>query len=517
MQYQAHRGVTTEFPENTLPAFLAAIKQGYDYIELDPAFTKDGVCVAFHDSTLNRVCRNADGGRIEKEIKLLDITYADALKYDVCDFKSRKFRNVKIPLFSDCLKLAEKSNVKIKIDNRLQHFSSVEQQTVFRIVEEHTANVVFTVSDIEFLKVLVARFPNFEIHYDGYVDESTLKTVKNILRDNPLTVWLSLQSPDTAWVIYPKADAELCRLIKKFGKLGLWILKNQEQLEIAEKFGADIIETTGALKPERKICGFVDCHTHSHYSHDSECEISSTAKAAEDKKIFGFAVTDHCDIEFSDGVDYLSPIIKSAREAKEYGGFAGVEIGGMLWYPEKALAVAGAYPFDIVLGSVHTVKMPETAWRTARCDYSKLDAKKIDEFLRVYFSNIKEMLEIGDFDVLTHLTYPLRYICGKHGIKVDISRYYSVIEEILEMLVTKGIALEVNTSGIDTDYDRLMPDIEILKIYKKVGGYLITLGSDAHKFGRLANGFEQTAKLLKKVGFSDLYYYDCRIPIQYRI
>lgn len=45
MKFQAHRGVGTEFPENTMPAFIAAAAQGYDYIELDPAFTADGKCV----------------------------------------------------------------------------------------------------------------------------------------------------------------------------------------------------------------------------------------------------------------------------------------------------------------------------------------------------------------------------------------------------------------------------------------------------------------------------------------
>ena len=61
MLYQAHRGVGTEYPENTMPAFRAAVEQGYALIELDPCFTLDGQCAILHDRTLNRTCRTASG------------------------------------------------------------------------------------------------------------------------------------------------------------------------------------------------------------------------------------------------------------------------------------------------------------------------------------------------------------------------------------------------------------------------------------------------------------------------
>ena len=57
----AHRGVYSEYPENTMPAFKAAAEQGYEVIELDPAVTKDGVIVFVHDSTINRTGRRQDG------------------------------------------------------------------------------------------------------------------------------------------------------------------------------------------------------------------------------------------------------------------------------------------------------------------------------------------------------------------------------------------------------------------------------------------------------------------------
>ncbi len=51
----AHRGGAEEFPENTLRAFRHAVNLGFTHVETDVHATADGVVVAFHDHSLDRV------------------------------------------------------------------------------------------------------------------------------------------------------------------------------------------------------------------------------------------------------------------------------------------------------------------------------------------------------------------------------------------------------------------------------------------------------------------------------
>lgn len=512
MKYQAHRGVGTEFPENTVPAFIAAAAQGYDYIELDPVFTKDGKCVILHDGTLNRTCRTFGGKELEKPVYISEISYEEALQFDAGIAKAYKFGGTKIPLLSEVVDFAEKAGISLKLDNKIQRFTAEQTEILFDIVGQTGANVGFTSNDLGYIEKVIARFPSAEIHYDGYVDEAALIKLKKILKDNELYIWLPLKSRATSWVSVPTADGELCGTVKKYGKLGLWIISSEEELREAERLCADIIETPGELKPPKKHSRGCDCHTHTHFSHDSESDPVMTLKSAGGRAI---ALTDHCDIEFCGEMDVKTPIMQSAASAHKLdGAYAGVEMGEAVWHRDTADDIISSERFDIVLGSVHAARYGKYTMPYSAIDFSRFSQQEITGYLDSYFDDMLEMIRTTDFDVLSHLTCPLRYICGKYSIPVDLDGFSDKTDKILREIIKRGIALEVNTSCLGTAYDSLLPDIKIVKRYKELGGYLVTLGSDAHTPGRAAFGFTDTLGKLLRLGFKNVYHYENRIPIQ---
>jgi glycerophosphoryl diester phosphodiesterase len=99
----AHRGGAGEAPENTLPAFAAAVALGYRHVETDAHVTRDGVLVAFHDAVLDRV---TDGRGAIAELDLaavLDVDAGHAFTLDGGRTFPFRGRGVQVPRLEDLL------------------------------------------------------------------------------------------------------------------------------------------------------------------------------------------------------------------------------------------------------------------------------------------------------------------------------------------------------------------------------------------------------------------------------
>lgn len=155
-----------------------------------------------------------------------------------------------------------------------------------------------------------------------------------------------------------------------------------------------------------------DCHTYTHFFHDSECDLQDSLKVATEKGLAGFAITDHCDIEFYKEKDVKTPIKQSADCAHKMGGgvLAGVEIGEDFWHKKETNDVIAESDFDIVLGSVHAVRYKNYTMPFSGIDFSVFTQSEIDEYLDIYFDDMLGMVKTTDFDVLMHLTCTLKYI-----------------------------------------------------------------------------------------------------------
>ena len=92
----AHRGFNTIAPENSMPAFGAAIALGADEIEFDLWPTKDGEVVSCHDRKLDRVS-NGTGF-------VYNYTYEELLQLDFGSKFGEEFKGLKILKFEEILK-----------------------------------------------------------------------------------------------------------------------------------------------------------------------------------------------------------------------------------------------------------------------------------------------------------------------------------------------------------------------------------------------------------------------------
>lgn len=102
-QIVAHRGLSSLAPENTLPAFRAALAVGLG-IEFDVRETGDGQIAILHDNTVDRT---TDGHG-----KLADMTWAEVQKLDAGSWFHPDFKDTRIPPLSEVLELARTSSLK---------------------------------------------------------------------------------------------------------------------------------------------------------------------------------------------------------------------------------------------------------------------------------------------------------------------------------------------------------------------------------------------------------------------
>ncbi len=78
----AHRGLhNASYPENSLPAFYAALSRGYG-IELDVRLTKDGQVAVFHDANIKRMC-NVDKRLSDMTLQELKMAYLCGTQYTI--------------------------------------------------------------------------------------------------------------------------------------------------------------------------------------------------------------------------------------------------------------------------------------------------------------------------------------------------------------------------------------------------------------------------------------------------
>lgn len=257
-----------------------------------------------------------------------------------------------------------------------------------------------------------------------------------------------------------------------------------------------------------------DSHIHTDCSRDASDPAMMMCESAVRLGLYSLTVTDHCECNVYSEEGYDKSTLQSYFEAKKaaavFGGrlhvFAGIELGQPMQNRQAADRILDACGFDFVLASVHNIKNKEDFYSL---NYSCED---VDRLLERYFDEILETIDWGRFDSLAHLTYPWRYIVGEHHIAIPAERWKGRIEEVLKALIKREKALEINTSGFRQSLGVSIPDLPVLERYRELGGKLVTIGSDAHRWADVGAGIEQGMNVLQKAGFNHYMVYESHQP-----
>ena len=262
---------------------------------------------------------------------------------------------------------------------------------------------------------------------------------------------------------------------------------------------------------------FFDAHMHSTYSEDAINTVEEMCQAAIKKGLKGICFTDHCDInktyDHHDGkknVESFHAAHALRKKYKEIKINGGIEIAQSIYFQEEADRILGMAEYDFVLGSLHfTSDMTELS----RQDYSGSSSLT---FLDGYYKDLCKTAQLTDYDSLSHVTFPFRYL-AKYGRKFDVMVYKKYFQKIFDTVINREKSLEINCSGLRMPMGETFPNTELIKLYFEMGGRDITLGSDAHNVVDLGEGITQTIEVLKFIGFTTYNVYTKRKKEKYKL
>ena len=242
-------------------------------------------------------------------------------------------------------------------------------------------------------------------------------------------------------------------------------------------------------------------------------------ESAIEKNLSYIAVTDHCEIDLYEKErcetllrqSYFDMLKAQNVFGSELGILKGIELGNALYDTALAKKAAERLPYDLILGSLHHPTGVE--------DFAFIDFKltAVKPLLDLYFDEMEELVDWGCFDILAHITYPLRYINGMYKMNINIREYENKLKRIYAKLIEQGKGLEINTSGLRQSYGLTMPDLWCLRLYREAGGSIVTIGSDAHTAKDIGANIIDGLRLAKEAGFENYCIYRQREPFYIKI
>lgn len=265
---------------------------------------------------------------------------------------------------------------------------------------------------------------------------------------------------------------------------------------------------------------FCDYHVHTNYSDDSEYLMEDVIKDAIGMEMDEICFTDHVDYGIKKDWDdptgmiyreggpgepdqiplanvnypkYIEEINVLRSKYPQINIKQGLEFGIQTHTIPQYQKLFNSYHFDFIILSCHQVEDKEFWTQEFQ------NGRTQQEYNERYYQEILDVIKVyKDYSVLGHLDLITRY--DEQG-PYPFNNIKTLITLILKQVIKDGKGIEVNTSSHRYGLKDSTPSKDILKLYKELGGTIITIGSDSHKPEHLGAYIQQTKQELKELGF----------------
>ena len=260
-----------------------------------------------------------------------------------------------------------------------------------------------------------------------------------------------------------------------------------------------------------------DYHVHTVYSDDSTYPMEAVVQDAIARGLQEICFTDHVDYgikrDWDDpkGVEYRTDGSGEALANVDYPRYAaeiqalrekyqekirirmGLEFGIQTHTIPEYEKLFARYPFDFIILSVHQVEDKEFWTQDFQWGRSQ------EEYVKRYYEELLALVrQFHHYSVLGHVDLIARYDpAGPY----PFEKLRPVITEILKTVIADGKGIEVNTSSHRYGLADWTPSRDILRLYRELGGTVLTIGSDSHKKEHLGAYIRETMEGLAEMGF----------------
>jgi len=249
-----HRGSRGTVPENTIPAFEAALMAEADVLEMDMGVTKDNVIVVSHEPNIvPERCLDAEGNKLKKAVPIRSLTLAEVKKYDCGTLVNPKFPQQlsvpgeRIPTLDEVFAMVKASGyqaapkVEFNIETKIfpaepelspsaTDFARLVADAVIRNgMEKRVMVQSFDVRTLKEIKKIAPAIRTSQLTYEELVD------IVPALKSAKADIW----SPNYKWVTRESINEAHAAGIQ----VAPWTINTKKEWDMAIAAGVDAIIT----------------------------------------------------------------------------------------------------------------------------------------------------------------------------------------------------------------------------------------------------------------------------------